>query len=154
MTASGSTSRLRPDGLRGTDGGGTAWTDCQRAGVSGERSWNRGDYEPGLSLFDPDVVYVDGVVLDSLEETYHGPEGVMKAWGRWSEPWEEITTELEEVIGGGDRLVSVHRAPAQGSGIDVDLRYADLWRFREGKVIYFESFPNREQALQAARLSE
>lgn len=119
-------------------------------------AWNHGDYESGLSLFDPNVVYVDRVVLDSLEETYHGPEGVMKAWSRWSEPWEHITTEIEEVIDGGDRLVSVHRARARAksSGIDVDLRYAHVSRFREGKIIHFESFLDREQALEAAGLPE
>jgi hypothetical protein len=36
--------------------------------------------------------------------------------------------------------------------MDVDLRYAYVWRFREGRVIHFESFLDREQALEAAGL--
>ena len=99
---------------------------------------------------------MDNVVPDSTAETYRGHDGLMRAWGRWSEPWDQITTEIEEVIDGGDRIVSVHRARARakGSGIEVDLRCAYLWRFREVKVIHFQNFLDREQALEAAGLSE
>jgi hypothetical protein len=36
-------------------------------------AWNGGDYELGLSLFDPDVVYVDRVVLDSRRRPITDP---------------------------------------------------------------------------------
>jgi ketosteroid isomerase-like protein len=37
--------------------------------------------------------------------------------------------------------------------MEVEGRYAYLWRFREGKVVYLKSYGNPAEALEAARLS-
>ena len=38
--------------------------------------------------------------------------------------------------------------------IKVDFRYAYLWRFEGGKVVYLKSYRDPRQALEAAGLSE
>ena len=40
------------------------------------------------------------------------------------------------------------------SAIEVDFRYAYLWRFEGGKVVYLKSYRDPQQALEAAGLSE
>ena len=65
--------------------------------------------EPNMSMFDPEVVYEDGNLPDHIGETYHGVEGVIRATERWTEPFEELTVELERIVGSGECLVSVHR---------------------------------------------
>lgn len=122
----------------------------------GWEAWNRGAYEEAAGLFHPDVVYVDGFVPDSVGQTYHGPEGVMEAWARWSEPWEGITTELQEVVDRGERLVSIHRqrARAKGSGIDVDLRFAYVVTMRDGKIAHLRSYLDPDEALGAVEAPE
>jgi ketosteroid isomerase-like protein len=40
------------------------------------------------------------------------------------------------------------------SGVEAELRYAYLWRFREGKVIYCKGFRDPREALEAVGMSE
>ena len=138
--------------------------------VEGLRSWaaewqavpnggplvNRQTGEPVTSHLDPQVVYEDGTLPDHAQETYYGIEGVVRATERWTEPFEELTVELERIVGSGDCLVSIHslRARARHTGIEFDEPLAILWRFRDGRVIYFRSFREPGEALEAAGLSE
>jgi len=107
-----------------------------------------------LSLFDPEAVFEDDVLPDNAGETFHGHEGIARAVQRWSEPYESLTVELEQIVGTGDRLVSIHRirARARYTGMDLDAPLAYVWTFQEGKVIHFRSFANPKQALNAAGL--
>src|SRR5438876_11256173 len=70
-------------------------------------TWSRG--EGDMSLLDPEVTYEDRNLPDHVGETYRGHEGVARAAERWIEPFEWLTLELEEIVGAGDRLVSIHR---------------------------------------------
>jgi ketosteroid isomerase-like protein len=110
----------------------------------------------GLLMLDPEVVYEDTVLPDSAGETFHGPEGVVRAWTRWTEAWEEFTTEIEQIVEAGERLVSIHTVHLKGkhSGAFVTFRYAYLYAFRDGKVIYLRAYLNPADALEAAGLSE
>jgi hypothetical protein len=65
--------------------------------------WNRG--EADLSLLDPEVVYEGSNLPDHIGEGYRGHEGVARATERWLEPFENLTAELERIVGSGDRLV-------------------------------------------------
>jgi ketosteroid isomerase-like protein len=118
-------------------------------------AWKRG--EADVSLLDPEVTYEDTILPDHVGETYRGHEGVIRATERWIEPYQDLTIELERILGTGDRLVSIHRlrARARHTGIEfVELPVAYLWEFRDGKVIHFRSYRSPEEALEAAGLSE
>jgi uncharacterized protein len=117
-------------------------------------AWNQGDFD--LSLLDPEVVFEETVLPDSIGETYRGHEGVLTAWKRWTEAWEEFTTELEQVVDAGDRLVAICKVHLQGkhSGASMTLRYAYLYTLRDDKVIHFRSYLNPAEALEAAGLRE
>jgi ketosteroid isomerase-like protein len=117
-------------------------------------AWNRG--EADVSLFDPEVAYEDTILPDHVGETYRGHEGVIRATRRWIEPYEELTIELEQIVGASDRLVSIHRcqAKARHTGIEFEVPVAYLWTFRDGKVIHFRSYPDPKEALEAAGLRE
>ena len=116
---------------------------------------NRGD-ATSLAMFDRDVVYENDLLPDDAE-TYRGIEGLVKAWSVWTEAWARLDTDIEWVRdAGGDEVVSCHQAKmrGRGSGIETELRYAYLWRFRNGKVIYCKGFRDPIEALEAAGLSE
>jgi ketosteroid isomerase-like protein len=122
------------------------------------RAWNiwmTGDLAD-LSLVDPEVVYEDTILPDHGNESYRGHEGVRRAWTRWIEPWESFQTELEWARDAGDEVVSSHRARVRGkaSGIETEIRYAYVWRFRDGKIIHLKSYAHPDEALEAAGLSE
>jgi ketosteroid isomerase-like protein len=116
-------------------------------------AWKRGE---AISLLDPAVTYEDANLPDHAGETYRGHEGVIRATERWAEPYEELNVELEQIVGAGDRLVSIHRvrAKAQHTGIQFEAPIAYLWVFRDGKVTRFRSFVSPEEALEAGGLRE
>lgn len=109
-----------------------------------------------VSLLDPEVVYEDDNLPDHAGEPYRGHEGVARAAERWGEPFEQLTVELEQIVGSGDRLVSIHRIRAKfmHTGIEQEGPVAYLWTFRDGKIIHFRSYVNPDEALEAAGLNE
>ena len=117
-------------------------------------AWRRGEVD--TSLLDPQVTYEDKNLPDHVRETYRGHEGVIRATERWLEPFAEMTIELEEILGSGDRLVSIHRVSGKAghTGIEFSGPVAYQWTFRNGKVIHFQSFRDPSEALEAAGLSE
>jgi ketosteroid isomerase-like protein len=121
-----------------------------------EAAMKRDPTDLDLSFVDPDVVYEDDILPDHAGETYHGHEGIRKAWARAIEPWESFENEIVWAQESGDDVVSCHRmrVKGHGSGIAGEIRYAYLWRFREGKVVYCKSFRDPAQALEVAGLSE
>jgi ketosteroid isomerase-like protein len=118
-------------------------------------AWQRGDVID-MHLLDPDVAYEDTVLPDHFGEAYRGHEGIVRAGQRWVESSEWLLVELEEIVGAGDRLVSIHRvrSKARHTGIEFGTPLAYAWTFRDGKVIHFQSFLDPAQALAAVGLSE
>ena len=118
-------------------------------------AWGKAD-PPDLSLLAPDVVFEDDLLPDHAGERYRGREGVMRSTRTWLEPFERFTIELEQIVGSGDRLVSIHRFrfKARYTGIEDEMRYAYLWTFRDGKVIHFRTFREPKEALDAVGLRE
>ena len=112
--------------------------------------------ELDLSLLAEDIVYEDDILPDHGDETYHGHDGIRRAWARAIEPFQNAENVVEWTRDTGDQVVSCHhvRGLATASAIEVDFRYAYLWRFEGGKVVYLKSFRDPAQALEAAGLSE
>ena len=112
---------------------------------------NRG--EADMSVLDPKVTYEDTSLPDHVGETYRGHEGVIRATERWIEPYEELTSKLEKIVGTGNRLVSIHRirARARAHRDRAGSAHRLPWTFRDGKVIHFKS-SSPEEALEAAGL--
>jgi ketosteroid isomerase-like protein len=67
-----------------------------------------------------------------------------------------MTLQLEEIIGTGDCLVSVHRTRARAKDVDIELSepLAYVWTFREGRIIHFRSIRDRAEALEVAGLQD
>jgi ketosteroid isomerase-like protein len=118
--------------------------------------FSEGDFRASVDLLDRRIVFLP--LPESPEaQVYLGVEGVA-AWMRRTllEAWADLTMEAEEFISAGDSvLVSVRqRGVARISGIPTDAHYFTLWSFRGSKVIRIENFQERDEALEAAGLSE
>jgi ketosteroid isomerase-like protein len=75
---------------------------------------------------------------------------------RWG-TWDECVLEAVEIIDAGkDRVVVLQREQARGkvSGAQLERRWALVYTIRMGKVARFQPFKTREEALEAAGLSE
>ncbi len=117
-------------------------------------AWRRG--EANLALLDPEVTYEDYDLPDHAGEVYSGHEGVLEAMESWSAPYEQMTNELQRIVGSGDYLVAIHRfrARARYTGIEFDQPSAYVYTFRDGKIIRIQGFWDPEEALSAAGLVE
>jgi ketosteroid isomerase-like protein len=114
-----------------------------------------------LSLYDPDVEvhFSPGTFADRMSEAgaYHGYTGLRAFDRELRSAFEDFETNCEELIDGGDRVVSVARYRARGrsSGIEVagPPQYG-VWAIETGKITRVDWFDTRDEALEAAGLSE
>ena len=116
--------------------------------------WSVGDFSD-TEFFDPLVVFVMRPQFPDAG-TYLGLERVAEYMRGFLEPWERITISMEEIYGAGDSVVAkIHQQGAGGaSGAVTDFRYFQVWSFRGGKVIRFETVRERGEAMELAGLRE
>jgi ketosteroid isomerase-like protein len=116
------------------------------------RGWDDAGVDGMLPFFHKDIEYLP------TEEgaTVHGHDGLRRYFERWLEPWETFTVGPTEFLAGGDYVMNgtAMRARGRGSGVEVEMEYWQVWRFHDGKAARWEEYPDRQEALQAAGLSE
>jgi ketosteroid isomerase-like protein len=91
-----------------------------------------------------------------LDSVYVGREAVIAASRRYWGTWAEYSVEAEEIVEAGPSCVVVlrERGRGKGSGAPVERCNPQLWTFRRGRIIRWESFQSRDEALEAAGLSQ
>jgi ketosteroid isomerase-like protein len=106
--------------------------------------------------FDPEIVWDTSASGMPGAGIYNGLGGVRRFWGDWLEPWEDYEIEYSEFADVGDSVMCVFRqaATGKGSGIRSKRDFFALWDLKDSKVVRFRLFESREQALEAAGLSE
>ena len=116
--------------------------------------WARGDFRRGSDLFAPNFEWKSRP--DAVEPGSRRGGAIGTSLRHIFEVWEDYRLEAEEYIDAGNAVVVVSRArgTARGSGIPLDQRMVLVWRARDGKVIGFEAFGTREEALEAVGLRE
>jgi hypothetical protein len=64
--------------------------------------------------------------------------------------------DIEEVFDAGDQVVTIVRqhGKARHGGPEVEMRFAQVWTFRDGLGARMEMCADRDEALEAAGLSE
>jgi len=121
----------------------------------------RGDFATVFAAYDPAIEWRTGdartAQWSDFEPVYHGHEGVRTFWRTWLAAWETVDFEYEEFIDAGDQVLSILSQRMRGRTSAVELEwnsYAQVWTIRDGKVIRVQFFANRDEALEAAGLSE
>jgi ketosteroid isomerase-like protein len=109
-------------------------------------------------LLDPDVIWevTSANAGIDLLGTYRGIDEVRRFFGRWEQAWAEWDWEHEEMQAVGDHVVARMHVYGRGrhSGIELEADTWQVWTFRFGKVVRYRDFEHREEALEAAGLSE
>ena len=113
---------------------------------------NRGDLEAVLAECDPDVEWHPHLATLGGKPIL-GHTGVRKYLASLKQEWESFHHEPEEFFDLGDQVVAFLHTSARGrsSGIDIDVRVGHLLAFRNGKVLRFVTFLDRDDALKAAK---
>lgn len=121
------------------------------------KGWSVGDFRGGVELLDPSVAFI---VRPPFPEptTALGPEAIHNYLVRFFEQWMpgSHTMKAERIRGSGDTvLVDVlQRGQGRTSGIEGDMAWFMLFTLRAGTIVRIESVWDRDEALEAAGLSE
>ena len=117
--------------------------------------WSRGNLRAGADLYDPHVVFIPR--RDLPDPGRHlGPDGIRQWMRRWLEAWTDFSLTAEELIAVGESVIVRVRQRGTGktSGAPVELTFFQVWTFRGRSVIRIEQFEAKDEALEAAGLSE
>jgi ketosteroid isomerase-like protein len=114
--------------------------------------WARGDFTRG-DMWDPRVEFV---VAGVESRTYTGPEGVREGWFDFLSAWDDFLVEGVEYIDtpqDDTYLVFTHLSGrGKESNVPIDADTANTVVMRNGKIVRFELFWDRDEALEAAGL--
>ncbi len=121
----------------------------------GFETWEEGDFGAHLRLVHQDIVCSRVAPLIN-PKTYHGLDGYLEFAGEWLAPYDDLRflpSEYTEV--GGRILVEVpQEGRLAGSNQVVKGTFWFLMSLRDGKIIRVDTYGERDQALEAAGVSD
>ena len=118
-------------------------------------AWSSGDVQRAFEFLDPGIVW-DAIADAPDSGTYEGHAGMRRYMEDWLRDFDFEPMEFGEIVGAGDRLVITQsiRGRGKASGAVTEIHYAVAYRLRAGKVIEAKEFRTKQEALEAAGLSE
>ena len=85
----------------------------------------------------------------------YGVDEVRQVSDEFNEAWKSFRYEIEEYIEAGEHVVTPFTNYLQGrDGIEVQARGTWVWTLREGAIVRVTLYQERQEALEAAGLSE
>ena len=118
-------------------------------------AFNQRDGQNFDQLLAPDAEIVP--VRAAIEgTTYRGREAGSQYVAAVDESWESLRWEVEEVREAGESVLGLGhiRGRGRGTGAVIDTRGGWVAQFRDGLLTRFRTCTSREEALEAAGLSE
>ena len=95
---------------------------------------------------------ITATIRGSLGE---GADGARTFLREWTDAWEDWELEVDALRDAGDRVVALmhQRARSKSTGMPVEMSFAQVWTFRDGKRARMEMYTDQAEALAAAGLS-
>jgi ketosteroid isomerase-like protein len=92
--------------------------------------------------------------LPEGERTYAGLEGLRDLFLDWYAPWATYRVEIEEAVDLGDRVLLLTKGfgRIEGSTAEVEASIGNIWSIRDGRIVRFDAYLDRAEALEAAGL--
>jgi ketosteroid isomerase-like protein len=89
------------------------------------------------------------------EGAFHGNEGLRAFIEDTEESFESFHGTVSEIrgIGDGVLVVGTIRIKGRGSGIETDIPAAGIFTFRDGLLVSFKDYGDRQKALDAAGIA-
>jgi uncharacterized protein len=118
------------------------------------RAMDARDVEAAAELADPALEWIPDRRVG--EGPVRGREQVIRFFEDRAAMFGEIRTEIERLWDSGDKVLAFIRLMGVGrsSGAGFDVRIAHLWTISDGRVIRGEGYGDRDEALEAAGVSE
>ena len=116
---------------------------------------NRGDWDLAFSSAAPEFEWETDPRVPNAG-IYRGRSAVQRFFEDQAARFEEGTVACERLISDRDRVLAFVRIMVRprGSSAEVVAEIAHLWTFHDGRCIRGRAFARREDALEAAGLSE
>jgi ketosteroid isomerase-like protein len=118
---------------------------------------NHGDWDGLFDLYDPEVEFRDLRSAVDTPQVLSGVETVRSLLTAWSEAWEDFGAEVYDYIDADSYVICDTRWYGTGreSGVAIDVRQADVYELRNGKVIRVTlGYPSTDKALADLGLEE
>jgi ketosteroid isomerase-like protein len=115
---------------------------------------NRRDIESVLQGMDPEIQYEHR--LAALEGSFVGLDGVRGWFADLLEHFGAWRIYCEDIRDLGDRVLALGtiRATGKESGVETELPFTVVARIKDGLMVHFTDYGDRDKALEAAGLSE
>ena len=115
---------------------------------------NRMDIPGALQFMDPEVQFEHRVA--DLLGSATGLEQVRALFADFAESFDALQVDCPDVRDLGDRVLALGttHATGKGSGVETELPFTVVARFRDGRMTHFTDFGDKDKALEAAGLSE
>ena len=115
-----------------------------------------GDRESWREVFAKDVIWDTSATTTPQAGVYEGHAGVERFFIDWLGTWDNPAVEMLDLIDAGDSVVAVFRWTGRGrtSGIDTAMTMFAVYDLKDGQVVRFRQYETRNEALEAAGLSE
>jgi ketosteroid isomerase-like protein len=118
-------------------------------------AFGREDWDAFFAFYDADVeidLSRSGIPDGGI---HHGHDGVREGWTRWRGAWEDYALEVEEMTELGDRVLCLTRirARSKGHGLATEVRAGEVYTVRDGLIVHFVNFLDRDDALREAGLA-
>jgi ketosteroid isomerase-like protein len=121
--------------------------------LAGYEAWNHDDCQAWIDLLDPEVEISTSGVFPDLAAEYRGHALATKFWNQLHAPWEVFRIDIEHVEDDGDCALAAIRFRATGvdSGVEVDMRFGNGIRVRDGLATQLVNRTTMEEAREALR---
>ena len=115
---------------------------------------NRRNIESVLQGMDPGIQYEHR--LAALEGSFVGLDGVRGWFADLVEHFGAWRIYCEDIRDLGDRVLALgtNRTTGKESGVETELPFTVVARFKDGLITHFTDYGDRDQALEAAGLRE
>jgi uncharacterized protein len=115
----------------------------------------KGDMPAALATMAPDIVWTEAENYPYADRNpYVGPEAVLHGvFARIGADWENFTAVSDEVIDGGDSIVSLghYGGVCKATGKAMRAQFAHVFRVKDGKIAGFQQYAD---TLATARAME
>jgi ketosteroid isomerase-like protein len=118
------------------------------------RSLNDGDWDAAFRLVDPEF---EATFQRSLYRgTHRGRDSVRAIIEDQRAAFDQWMIEVDRIDESGDQVVALirNRVQPKGTDVEVETRNGHIWTIRDGVAVSWRGFPNPNEALEAAGLSE
>ena len=123
---------------------------------SGAEALAQGDLDVAQHFLDPAFEF-DVTRTDLNPRVYRGLEGLLELMSEWTSTWDEYEFEVADLAeAGADRVVGILRERGRMKDSDSWVEHVRgvVWTIRAGKVLRYDEYPTKREALEAAGLRE